>query len=58
MTGEQIVALAMAQRTAHGLKLVFQCPDRDTPFTCYPKDEGQKVKWLATADKRGWVLVK
>lgn len=57
MTGEEIVKLAMAKRTAAGLKLVFQVPDRAEPFDCYPKDEAQKAAWLANSAGKGWTLI-
>jgi hypothetical protein len=52
-----VVARAMASRASAGLKLTFDVQDRKEPFVCYPKDEVQKAKWLATAAKRGWVLI-
>lgn len=57
MTGEEIVKLAMANRTAAGLKLTFRIPNEDEPFTCYPKDDAQKAKWLKNAASKGWTLI-
>jgi hypothetical protein len=49
-----IVAQAMARRAATGLVLHFDVPGRPDVFTCYPKDEATKARWLANALKDGW----
>lgn len=57
MTGEQLIALAMARRTAAGLGLrvygLDGSPMDSDPFTCYAKDEAQKAAWLASFQRRG-----
>lgn len=57
-TGEQIVAAAMASRTARGLALRFNVPGRSDVFTCYAKDAAQKAAWLANAKAKGWTEAK
>lgn len=49
-----IVEQAIARRASQGLALTFQIPDRAEPFTCYPKDEAQKMKWLEEGKAKGW----
>lgn len=55
MTAEQIRALAMAKRTAMGLKIRVLTPDGET--TLYPKDHATKVKWVAQAKARGYTVL-
>jgi hypothetical protein len=54
MTGQSIVAAVMAKRTEAGLVLRFVIPDRADIFVCYPKDDAQKIAWLANAARKGW----
>lgn len=51
---DQFLAAVMARRTKHGLALSFRIPDRTDLFTCYPKDDAQKAKWLERAAAKGW----
>ena len=55
MTVQEII---MQKRTEAGLRLEFNVPDRASTFTCYPKDDAQKQKFLDNADAKGWTLVK
>lgn len=54
MTNEQILALAMKNRTNKGLRLEWFIPSDNRNFTAYPKDDAQKQAWLAKAEADGW----
>jgi hypothetical protein len=55
MTAEQIRAMAMAKRTAMGLKIRLLTPDGET--TLYPKDHATKTKWIAEAQRKGYTIL-
>jgi hypothetical protein len=57
MTIEEMLATAVKRRAEKGLKLTFITPDSSEPFVCYPKDEAQKVAWIASSERKGWKLV-
>jgi hypothetical protein len=57
MNAIQMIEKAKQARTAAGLKLTFIIPDQPEPFTCYPKDEAQKQKWLQNAKAKNWELI-
>jgi len=55
MTAEDIRTMAMAKRTAQGLKLRLLTPDGAT--TLYPKDHATKARWLADAQRKGYTVL-
>jgi hypothetical protein len=55
MTAEQIRTMAIAKRTAQGLKIRMLTPDGET--TLYPKDHATKAAWLADARKKGYTIL-
>ena len=56
MATPDILRRAMAIRAAKGLRLDFETPDG--PFTCYPKNDAQRMAWLESAAKQGWQVTK
>jgi hypothetical protein len=56
MNTEDFLQQVMERRQQQGLRLAFITPDRPEPFVCYPKDESQKQRYLASAKRQGWVL--
>lgn len=58
---ESLIERAIAARTARGLKLTFLIPaDHIGPereFSCYPKDEATKLRWIASKTAAGWKLL-
>ena len=52
-----MIAQVIAARTASRLALMFEIPGRDDVFTCYPKDEASKQKWLEQAKSKGWTRI-
>lgn len=57
MDSADLLNFAMAHRAERGLALVFEIPGREDAFTCYPRDNAQKAKWLADAADKGWTLL-
>jgi hypothetical protein len=57
MTANPLIAQVIAARTAARLVLMFDIPSRQEPFTCYPKDEASKQKWLEQAEANGWTRI-
>jgi hypothetical protein len=55
MTADDIRTLAMARRTAQGLKIRLLTPDGAT--TLYPKDHATKQRWLAQATAKGYTIL-
>ena len=52
-----ILQQVMAHREAKSLVLHFEIPGSPDIFTCYPKDETSKARWLRNALKGGWKQV-
>jgi hypothetical protein len=50
----QLIATAIAARNKTGMILRFEIPGREDTFTCYPKDDASKRKWLEQAAAKGW----
>jgi hypothetical protein len=55
MTAEEIRTMAMARRTAQGLKIRIRTPDGET--TLYPKDHATKTRWIASARRKGYTVL-
>jgi hypothetical protein len=55
MTAEEIRTMAMARRTAQGLKIRVLTPDGET--TLYPKDHATKTRWIASARRKGYAVL-
>lgn len=55
MTAEQIRNMAMAKRTAMGLKIRLRTPDGEV--TMYPKDHATKTTWIAQAKAKGYTVL-
>ena len=47
---------AVARRTKNGLRLEWRIVGEPN-FVAYPKDEAQKLAWLASGERQGWELV-
>ncbi len=53
-TTNPILQRVIAARVAAGLILMFEVPGPEI-FTCYPKNEADKRRWLARAEAKGWM---
>lgn len=51
-----ILPWVIVARVAAGLVLMFEVSGPEV-FTCYPKNEADKHKWLARAEAKGWVRI-
>jgi hypothetical protein len=54
---ETFINRIMADRESAGLKLTFRIPGRQSLYSCFALDDGQKQAWLSKGQKAGWELI-